>query len=109
MLVLTVGSFAVVQSPVFATRDEVAQITSVTKIDEDSEKIDIDLDDVSVTANAEMSIEDDAIIFEFLNENGALKLEGLDLDTDTRYAIHYKYEKLDSVYGSAINRVDDKN
>ena len=106
LLILTVGSFVVVQSPVYATRDEAAQINSVTKIDEDAEKIEIDLDDVSVTDNAEMSIEDDTIIFELLNENGALKIEGLDLDTETRYAIHYKYEKLDGDLNSFGGHTD---
>lgn len=106
LLILTVGSFVVAQSPVYATRDEAAQINSVTKIDEDAEKIEIDLDDVSVTDNAEMSIEDDTIIFELLNENGALKIEGLDLDTETRYAIHYKYEKLDGDLNSFGGHTD---
>lgn len=106
LLILTVGSFVVAQSPVYATRDEAAQINSVTKIDEDAEKIKIDLDDVSVTDNAEMSIEDDTIIFELLNENGALKIEGLDLDTETRYAIHYKYEKLDGDLNSFGGHTD---
>ena len=106
LLILTVGSFVVAQSPVYATRDEAAQITSVTEIDEDAEKIKIDLDDVSVTDNAEMSIEDDTIIFELLNENGALKIEGLDLDTETRYAIHYKYEKLDGDLNSFGGHTD---
>lgn len=106
LLILTVGSFVVAQSPVYATRDEAAQINSVTKIDEDAEKIEIDLDDVSVTDNAEMSIEDDSIIFELLNENGALKIEGLDLDTETRYAIHYKYEKLDGDLNSFGGHTD---
>ena len=106
LLILTVGSFVVAQSPVYATRDEAAQITSVTEIDEYAEKIEIDLDDVSVTDNAEMSIEDDTIIFELLNENGALKIEGLDLDTETRYAIHYKYEKLDGDLNSFGGHTD---
>src|SRR5699024_6287261 len=106
LLILTVGSFVLAQSPVYATRDEAAQINSVTKIDEDAEKIEIDLDDVSVTDNAEMSIEDDTIIFELLNENGALKIEGLDLDTETRYAIHYKYEKLDGDLNSFGGHTD---
>ena len=106
LLILTVGSFVVAQSPVYATRDEAAQINSVTKIDEDAEKIEIDLDDVSVTDNAEMSIEDDTVIFELLNENGALKIEGLDLDTETRYAIHYKYEKLDGDLNSFGGHTD---
>lgn len=106
LLILTVGSFVVAQSPVYATRDEAAQITSVTEIDEYAEKIEIDLDDVSVTDNAEMSIEDDSIIFELLNENGALKIEGLDLDTETRYAIHYKYEKLDGDLNSFGGHTD---
>lgn len=106
LLVLSVGSFVVAQLPVYATRDNEPQITSVTDIDEDIEKIEIDLDDVKVTENAEMTVEDDAIIFKLLNENGALKIEGLDLDTETRYAIHYKYEKLDGDLNSFGGHTD---
>lgn len=106
LLVLSVGSFVVAQLPVYATRDNEPQITSVTDIDEDIEKIEIDLDDVKVTENAEMTVEDDAIIFKLLNENGALKIEGLDLDTETRYAMHYKYEKLDGDLNSFGGHTD---
>lgn len=106
LLVLSVGSFVVAQLPVYATRDSEPQITSVTDIDEDIEKIEIDLDDVKVTESAEMTVEDDAIIFKLLNENGALKIEGLDLDTETRYAIHYKYEKLDGDLNSFGGHTD---
>lgn len=106
LLVLSVGSFVVAQLPVYATRDNEPQITSVTDIDEDIEKIEIDLDDVKVTENAEMTVDDDAIIFKLLNENGALKIEGLDLDTETRYAMHYKYEKLDGDLNSFGGHTD---
>ena len=106
LLVLSVGSFVVAQLPVYATRDNEPQITSVTDIDEDIEKIEIDLDGVKVTENAEMTVEDDAIIFKLLNENGALKIEGLDLDTETRYAMHYKYEKLDGDLNSFGGHTD---
>lgn len=106
LLVLSVGSFVVAQLPVYATRDNESQITSVTDIDEDIEKIEIDLDDVKVTESAEMTVEDDAIIFKLLNENGALKIEGLDLDTETRYAMHYKYEKLDGDLNSFGGHTD---
>lgn len=106
LLVLSVGSFVVAQSPVHAARDNEPQITSVTEIDEDTEKIEIDLEDVKITKNAEMTIEGDAIIFELLNENGALKIEGLDLDTETRYAIHYKYEKVDGDLNSFGGHTD---
>lgn len=106
LVVLSVGSFVVAQLPVYATRDNEPQITSVTDIDEDIEKIEIDLDDVKVTENAEMTVDDDAIIFKLLNENGALKIEGLDLDTETRYAMHYKYEKLDGDLNSFGGHTD---
>lgn len=106
LLILTVGSFVVAHTPVEASRESAPQITSVTKLDDDVEKEEIALKRIKVTDNAEMKIEDDAIIFDLLNENGALKIEDLDLDTETRYAIHYTYQKLDGDLNSFGGHTD---
>lgn len=95
LLVLSAGSFFVAQTPVYATRRSAPQITSVTELEEDVDKEEIDLNDLEVNSSAEMTIENDEVILDVINENGALVIPNLELDTETRYALHYSYQKLD--------------
>ena len=101
-----------IASPVLVTasaRPEADQITDVQSLDfkeDELEKESIPLEQFQVTDNAEMSINDDAIILDINNENGALKIEDLDLDTETRYAIHYTYQKLDGKLNSFGGHTD---
>ncbi|XJS10998.1 hypothetical protein ACF3NG_01660 [Aerococcaceae bacterium WGS1372] len=108
ILLLTILSF----SPTLAmatARPEAAQIKEVQMLDLKDDQIDkepIPWKQFEVTDNAKMSIKDDAIILDINNENGALKIEGLDLDTETRYAIHYTYQKLDGRLNSFGGHTD---
>lgn len=101
-------------------RPEAPQITEVLSLelvmdDEDNEDSDdaeiereaIPMKQFAVTDNADMTVEDgDTIILDINNENGALKIEDLDLDTETRYAIHFTYQKLDGRLNSFGGHTD---
>lgn len=132
LLTLALGLTFAIPSIAYATanaRPEADQITEVQFLDldldssdEDDDEANIDSDDATgnqierveiptkqfaVTDNAEMTIDSDgSIILNINNENGALKIENLDLDTETRYAIHFVYQKLDGRLNSFGGHTD---
>lgn len=131
LLTLSLGLTFASPSIAYATanaRPEADQITEVQFLDLDLDSSDdddapnVDSDDVpgnqierveiptkqfAVTDNAEMTIDSDgSIILDINNENGALKIEDLDLDTETRYAIHFVYQKLDGQLNSFGGHTD---